>query len=462
MASLTSQQRDIIRASAYGLVGTAAQAFEAGVIARLDKKLAAGTIKTVTANNVKAAISAELAMGSSGIPPVRIIGTKFGPNGGGEADGLLGDASHTAGTSRFRIDMPAYDVELQWVEYWNGYISMTQAAEQQGPNAINVKSAWEAADGTNTPLYGNGLRRQISLNPGERARFRPQQKLIVPGGTLPFARQFVSVGTAGQQWPCNRIAHNSNLGESDNVFGTGAGTDQTDATGTFGSATFTYAFGPCGIYGIPADRQRRKAVALFQDSIGTNSGDDAVGNRGDANGYMGWLERALTNQYAFINAARATSRMQWVAAGFDNQISMIAPYVTSAIIQLGVNDWSTGRTLAQMQADLATMVTALQAYGVAVFVCTTSPKVTATTNAYVDGGSAINSGPSGIGNSYNTWVRTLPLGIRGCIDVANILEDPGRPGYFLPYSPALTTDGTHYSTTAMNLAAPALDLNALV
>jgi len=41
---------------------------------------------------------------------LQILGTKFGPMAGSSTTGTQGDASHHGTTSRFRVDMPAYDV----------------------------------------------------------------------------------------------------------------------------------------------------------------------------------------------------------------------------------------------------------------------------------------------------------------------------------------------------------------
>lgn len=404
-------------------------------------------------------------LGGSGIP-IGIIGTKFGPNGGGEGDGLSGDASHTAETDRFRIDMPNYDVELTYIEYWNGYIKFNGAAEANGPNAILVKAAWESAAGVLTSFYdADGSTRVVTLQPGERRRLYPASKLIIPASTLPYIRNRVSVGSAGQQWPANRIAHGSlnSMGESNNQFGTGAGTDQVDATGEFGTTTNKfYAFGPCGIYGVPVDRVRRKRIALFGDSMCTVSGVDGTPNYGDTNGYAGYLERAINSNYATITAARASSRLQWVVAGMANQLALIGPYVSSAIIQLGPNDIFTGRTLLQVQTDLTTLVTALQAYGIVCYGVTVTPRPLTTSNSWVDGGATLNASAEAIRQSYNTWLKTLPIGLRGVYDVAAAVEDAGRPGYWNAANPAWTPDGTHLAQPAMTAAVSVIDLNILV
>jgi len=390
-------------------------------------------------------------------------GTKYGPNGGGDGDGLMGDTSHRGGTSRLRIDMPAYDFTVHFVEYWNGYIPFNTSGELPGPNPVAVKAGWEPEGaGSVTPLPFQGARTAWMLS-GGRLR-TDKQTIVVPGGSKPYIRQYVSTLQSPWQWPVNRIAHGSvnSLGESENTFGTGAGTDQVDVTGTFGGNAAAYAFGPCAIVGVPTDGIRRRSCLLLDNSLGSVAGVDGATNYGDTNGYAGRGERALAAAgIATVNASRASSRLQWQAAGFATTLALTAPYVTSVLIGISENDWSNSRSLAQMQADLATLVTAFQAYGVQVHVMTSSPKVTATTNAYLDGGSAINSGLSAVANSYNAWLRTRPLGIAAVHDVAAALEDPARPGYFLPSNPALTTDGTHYTATGMALAVAAINTNLI-
>jgi len=395
-----------------------------------------------------------------------ILGTKFGPNGGGEGDGLLGDTGRRSATSRLRVDMPDYDVILKAVEYWNGYIKFNGAAEAAGPNDLTVKAAWESAAGVTTPLYAiDGVTRVASLNAGTRRLMYPLAELVVPGGSNPYVRQHVVAALSPWQHPVSRIAHGSvnSLGESDNLFGTNAGTDQVDATGTFGSiTTASHSFGPSGIYGIPADGKRRRGVAIFGDSLTTYSGADGSPDYGDANGYPGFIERALTNTIATTAACRSSGRLNWVVSGWDNQIAMMLPYVTSAICALGRNDITNSRTLEQIQGDFATWVSKVREYGVVPYATTITPKPTASANSGVDGGSAISSAQEAVRIPYNEWLRTLPLGIAGCFDVAAAVEDPARPGYFLPASPAVcAADLTHLALPGMALAVAAIDGNVL-
>jgi hypothetical protein len=390
--------------------------------------------------------------------PQSLLGTQFGPNGGGEGDGLSGDGTHLAASSRWRHDMPSYDMRLHAVAYWNGRMNHAGAGEVAGPNAINVKAAWEPEGAAATvPLYV-GADRLLVYASDDVKWHRPRAEVIVPGGSLPFSRQFVSVDVALQQWPVNRIARGLDLNESDNQFGTSAGTDQVDAVGVFGTPVNTWSFGPSAIIGTPADGMRRSSILLIQDSIGSFSGEDASPGYGDFRGAAGYIERYLGNLFAVSNAARASSRLEWVAQGFAKVYALTAPYITHLVLETSTNDWSTGRTLPQIQADIATILAPYQAQGVKCILCTSTPKVTATADAYLDGGTTAAANNS-VREALNVWIRAKPLGIHGVIDGVQYIEDPARPGRFLPSNPALTNDGTHLTATGRALAQQGVNLN---
>lgn len=101
---------------------------------------------------------------------------------------------------------------------------------------------------------------------------------------------------------------------------------------------------------------------------------------------------------------------------------------------------------------------AYQAYGVAVYASTITPKPSTTADSWVDGGATLNSTEETTRNAYNTWLKTKPSSIKACFDVCAYVEDLARPGYWLS---SYTTDGTHLSVAAMTAAGNCLDLNAL-
>lgn len=403
-------------------------------------------------------------LGGANTPPLQVLGTKFGPLGQAWNSANNGDATHHGETSRFRIDMPPYDMELKAVEYWNGRIGPT--GEVAGDNAITAKSAWEPAGktGASLPLYtADGVTRSIIIPAGSRQRFYPGSKIIVPGGSLPYCLSFVSV-TGTQTFPVGRAAHQvtNSMGENCNYFSPSAGVDFTDTAGGFTSnASLIYAWGASGIYGIPADRVRRKCVWICADSRNTYSGSDASAPFGDTNGYAGWAERKIQNNVATINSARAGSYLHYRALGMVNEAALCAPYVTDMLIDLGINDLNGGTVLATLQADLATIIAVCRGYGVQRFhVATQSPNPAATTNGWVDGGSSLKAMDT-VRQALNTWLRTKPLGITTCIDVCAYVEDQVRPGFWVANNPPYTPEGLHDNLIAQTAKGQALDLNIL-
>jgi hypothetical protein len=61
--TLSKEDLSMIRASGHGLDTAGMQQLEASVISRLEKLLDDGTVTSITRNNVRAAITAELSAG---------------------------------------------------------------------------------------------------------------------------------------------------------------------------------------------------------------------------------------------------------------------------------------------------------------------------------------------------------------------------------------------------------------
>lgn len=443
-----------------------------------DSEVAVGGIEPValleTDDGVPIRIVAELAVENSAgtlvdamigyiaappVAPLQVIGTKVGVPGGGEGDGLVGDLTHQAGTSRHRFDLPNYDVLLEEVHFANWRINHSGNGEVNGPNSITVKHAIEPEGGEDIPTSVSAVR-SVAIAAGDTAIFVPDAPILLDQRSNPMSRQFVSVGVAGQQWPVNRIAHISALGESDNVFGTGAGTDLVDATGTFGSGTVAYSFGPAAILGRPADGYRRPSVMIVGDSLQGPSGGDGAPSYGDAKGNYGYLERWIDNRVATLNCSRSGGRMSWFAAGHAKTFAYLE-YCSSLIIALGANDWSTGRTAAQMLTDLATLITDARVVnpGLKIGVCTSTPKVTATTEAEREAGGTAAASGNNHRETYNETIRDAAeraaRGIDFYLDPAIKVEDNTvgqRIGFFQRSVPALISDTTHLSVTGMQLA----------
>lgn len=400
------------------------------------------------------------------VAPLQLIGTKYAPGAGGEGDGLSSDATHLAASSRHRHDMPAYDVILEEVHYANWYYPPTTAGETAGPNAFSVKAAWDSEAGVYTPLYPlANANRPESVAGGSTLIVKPSMPIEIPGGSKPFSRQRVSVvlNSPANRWLTNR-AVKSERGESDNQFGTGAGTDQVDATGTFPGTVPTYSFGPAALIGRPKDGKPRPAIIICDDSTGTVSGVDASPNFGNADGYAGKWERKIGSSIATLNVARATSQLRGFAASHTRLMGYVR-YCSDFILPSFFNDWSTGRTSTEILADFATMIAAVKAAAdaadktVRIWACTSWPKPTATANSWQDGGSTKNATTDGHRLTVNTAIRAGLSGVYGYFDFALQLEDPGRAGFYKASNPAYSTDGSHLTDGGNALAGNAIDLS---
>lgn len=397
------------------------------------------------------------------VAPLQLIGTKYGPGAGGEGDGLVGDAGHAAATSRLRHDMPAYGAWLEEIHYPGFYFPPTTAGETANPATINVKAAFEPEGATQITVAPASGNRPEALAGGVTALVvKPAARIDIAPSSKPYSRQRVTV-VAGQQWPTNRIAHGSinSAGESENTFGTGAGADAVDATGTFTGTTPAYAFSPLALLGRPKDGKRRPAIMIFDDSTGSVSGVDSSsgdGNYGDANGYAGKWERGIGSSIATMNVARASAQLRGYAASND-RIMEYVKYVSDVILPPFFNDWSAGRTATQILADYDTIIAKFKASassrGVRLWLQTSWPKPATTSNSWVDGGATlISSGvPDGHRRTVNAAIRAGSIaGVAGYFDFGLALEDAGREGYYrTDLGGPVTPDGSHM--TAIGQAA---------
>lgn len=405
----------------------------------------------------------------STLAPLQLIGTKYAPGAGGEGDGLSGDVTHLASSSRHRHDMPNYDVWLEQIHYAGYYFPPTTAGETVAPALFNVKAAWEneGAASVVTVSPPNNSNRPEACSPGDTLIVEPAERISVPAASKPYSRQRVTVNVAAQQWPVNRLAHGSinSLGESDNQFG-GAGADTVDAVGTFTGTTPAYSFGPAALIGRPKDGNPRPALIIFDDSTGTVSGVDAStgdGNYGDANGYAGKFERAIGSSIATMNVARATSQLRGFAASCDRVLQYVK-YATDIMLPSFFNDWSAGRTATEILADFATIIGKIQAQTpagktVRLWAATSWPKPTATSNAWVDGGSTKNAGADAHRVTVNAAIRAGSIaGVFGYVELAAALEDGARAGFYKSNTPAYTTDGSHLTLGGNQLLQAPIDV----
>jgi hypothetical protein len=175
-------------------------------------------------------------------------------------------------------------------------------------------------------------------------------------------------------------------------------------------------------------------VAGFDTGLVVQLDDSAFYRLGPDHGYAvdppGLVGSTLAQ---WLDDARPWYRDDQRAAGAD------------AIVEAGINDLPS-QTIGNYQSQLMRKVRELRALGVArVFVTTMTPSL-----AYVAN--------DAVRVVCNNWIRSIPLGIDGVIDLDAALRDPGSPSELLPaYRVA---DQTHWSvaghTAALAIIAAAL------
>ena len=275
------------------------------------------------------------------------------------------------------------------------------------------------------------------------------------GFTIPAFRWFrmaTHIACAAGTWNINH-ANGCDRGHGDEFqFG---GTDLTMSSTVAGSGTTAAALplyvlsqSDLGVWG------------MIGDSILTSLGEDSFP---DPSGARGILARALANLGPCVNYGAAGDAAQYFVASHSKRIAALQRAgVTRMIDEYGINDFTIGRTSAQVLADKATIRGYLT--GVPWFECTTTPKTTGTF-ATAAGQTIWSAGGNTQRVTHNNAVRAGIAGAEGFVDIASVVEtstsvesNPTKDGgVWLPY---LTGDGTH-QTVGCSLRVQPLVANAL-
>ena len=182
----------------------------------------------------------------------------------------------------------------------------------------------------------------------------------------------------------------------------------------------------------------------------------------DPSGGRGLFGRALAESGPHLNYGVNGDRVQYAATNYARRLALMqAGGVTSAILQLGVNDLAGGRTSAQILADRASMRAMLA--GIVVFDTTITPQTTST-DVYKTAAQQTVSA-----TSTNTQRTTTNAALRGAvqpnsaglIDVVSLLETSTAyehgpvqdGGVWLPRYIA-GSDGTHPNSLAAMAVKP--------
>lgn len=117
----------------------------------------------------------------------------------------------------------------------------------------------------------------------------------------------------------------------------------------------------------------------------------------------------------------------WASRSYTRFALLAQGNVDAAIVELGINDITAGRTLAQLKADAILMYQRLRGLGVRQIVQTTIlPFPTSTDGGATLGNQTVNSAQDAIRQQFNTWVRAGADGLLdGYIDAAAAIEVGG-------------------------------------
>lgn len=154
--------------------------------------------------------------------------------------------------------------------------------------------------------------------------------------------------------------------------------------------------------------------------------------------------------------------------------------------EYGINDVTTGRTLAQIQADKIALWTGLVARGMKVFTQTLGPVVSSTTDLYATTGGQTTHANNAVRVNLNDWTRdgapmlngvavavgssaagTLRIGqvghpVTAYFEIADIVESSRNSGVFkvTGASNYATSDGTHPTLAMHTLMAAGINVAA--
>lgn len=398
---------------------------------------------------------------------LRPVGTRAGPPSFWQTG-----ATSTSGLARFRHMSPVgADLQMIQLEYVNWRNS---TAEGDGPGDLTVRASVEAAfGGTRWPVYFGG-KRSVVIEPGARVRSDPVGVRIPRNtafGTVTYRTHAAGVYFLGRGTIIG-------LGE-----GAEDGTTITDKTlaGTI-TPSAAFAYGPAQI--LSWTNQDVASAAIYGDSISqllqeATSGGTATG---DANGNVGFIERALGNTVIGVNMSKGGDTIANLVASSRRRLELTGSTCRHGIVQYGANDKATA--LATLQDQYVAAWLAISATGQRVWQTTITPQSTST-----DGwATTVNQtpdpmfGPGSKMATLNDWFRdgapmtaayvvlatgTTTNAIRagerghplaGYFEIADIMETGRNTGII---KAGYTADGLHPSTAMHILMAAGIDIARL-
>lgn len=343
------------------------------------------------------------------------------------------------------------------------------ATGSAGPaSTITVKASIEtgnfAADPTGattscTPVLFGGVN-SVVLAPGEFALSDPVAKTVGVNGIF-CTRSYVAAGTLGQRWP---VAQQPGVAvyaaTAAYPWGYDASVDKTAGGATTSPAASSMTpFCPTAVLGLAAGAT--PFVAVIGDSIADGTGEDTSAN--DPYGFADWSSQHAAFGYMRL-AVSGLAANGWPASAIGSQALALMNFmgVTHAVNELGVNDLTgTPPTLLTMQGRLQSIWASFRAAGVGKVYQTTITPITTSSDNWA---TLVNQTPyaaESIRVVLNNWIRTVPAGLDGFFEMADVCESSHNSGKWVVNGTPFyaTAEGIHPNgpllTTPMGAAMPA-------
>lgn len=381
---------------------------------------------------------------------------------------VSGSTTWNSGTAYAPLDQVVYNGQA--------YVALVTTTAGTAPTSA-LGSQWQAVTRYSVTFTGADANRRVTIPAGQTVTSLPTELNVVEGqylavtttassgsssGTIPMDY----VGSGSQDFVISYASANPAVGSADLV-------DKNVTTET-SLPVGTRMPQPSAVLGLHRKEEKSRWVAFIGDSLIMAYGDTKVESH-----QKGFAVRAAeAEDIRYRRVHQGGDRMQFWTAGNAARRLPLVQGAYAILCDLGSNDISNSRTLAQLQSDAIATWTELGRKGAKVYQTTITPKTTSTDNWASLAGQTPEGGLSGawaaggVRDQFNDWLRngasyvvngqTVTAGSTGhpltaVVDITAAIEDPGDRTKWKTNGSAngFTVDGGHPNAAGYDLLATA-------
>ncbi len=308
-------------------------------------------------------------------------------------------------------------------------------AEIGSGSAATVTASVEYPIGTMTQILFSG----VAQGSVPDASYLVSDSVAVPGCIPPdklFAIRMYMTSTTGVfNYSAYSLGATGTTGIEQGVSGI---TDKTMSGSVTQSST---NLAPLAIIGTTD----KPSFAILGDSIGQGQGDTNTDRLGD----FGIVMRSVGPLGGYMNLTRSGDQADKIVASHTNRAALLT-YASHMILEDGTNDiYTLGATDAALRLDVAAVwgyMTGLGG-GRKAYQTTILPRATSSDGWITRGNQSTTNGHDKK-ITFNAWLRTMPAGLSGYFELADVIEGGRDLGTWAPGPTAnyFTADGTHPNT----------------